>query len=58
MGFLGELRERGSAILLITHDFKLAHFCADRVSILRAGRITAQGVFARSEGRASDGAAP
>jgi energy-coupling factor transport system ATP-binding protein len=58
VAFLGELRERGSAILLITHDFTLAHFCADRVAILRAGRISAQGVFARSEGRASCVAPP
>ncbi|MEI6727724.1 MAG: ATP-binding cassette domain-containing protein, partial [Actinomycetes bacterium] len=52
VGFLRRLNEQGSAILLITHDFKLAHYCADRVAILRDGQIAATGVFRRREGRA------
>ena len=47
-----QLKAQGSAVLLITHDFKLAHYCADRVAILRDGQIAATGVFRRREGRA------
>ena len=46
VGILDDLKAAGSAILLITHDFKLAHFCADRAAILRDGRIAAEGGFA------------
>jgi energy-coupling factor transport system ATP-binding protein len=38
------LRAGGSAVLLISHDFKLIHRYATRVVLLRHGRITAQGV--------------
>lgn len=56
VGFLRQLKDAGSAILLITHDFKLAHYCADRVAILRDGVIAAEGVFERAE-READGPA-
>ena len=51
VSFLQLLRAQGSAILLITHDFKLAHFCADRVAILRDGKIGRDGVFEHEAGR-------
>ena len=51
VSFLQQLKAQGSAILLITHDFKLAHFCADRVAILRDGAISREGVFAREARR-------
>lgn len=57
VGFLRLLKEQGSAILLITHDFKLAHYCADRVAILRDGQISATGIFRQGEGRAASGGA-
>ena len=49
--FLQQLKAQGSAVLLITHDFKLAHFCADRVAILRDGTISREGVFEHAVGR-------
>jgi energy-coupling factor transporter ATP-binding protein EcfA2/nucleoside-triphosphatase THEP1 len=55
VSFLQQLKAGGSAILLITHDFKLAHFCADRVAILRDGRISRDGVL---ESRANEHAGP
>ena len=58
VGFLRRLNEQGSAILLITHDFKLAHYCADRVAILRDGRIAATGVVAPRGARPSQAVAP
>jgi energy-coupling factor transport system ATP-binding protein len=56
VGILEALKAEGSAVLLITHDFKLAHFCADRVIILRDGRIAAEGTFSRREGWTPRGA--
>jgi energy-coupling factor transporter ATP-binding protein EcfA2 len=44
MVLVESLREGGSAVLLISHDFKLIHRHATRVVLLRHGRITAQGV--------------
>ncbi|MBN1966260.1 MAG: ABC transporter ATP-binding protein [Anaerolineae bacterium] len=44
MTFLTQLnREEGTAILMITHDYKLVHRYADRVVLMRAGRIVADG---------------
>ncbi|HET6494822.1 MAG TPA: ATP-binding cassette domain-containing protein, partial [Thermoleophilia bacterium] len=51
VSFLRELKAQGSAILLITHDFKLAHFCSDRVAILRDGTIGRDGVFGHDAGQ-------
>ncbi len=58
VGVLQDLKAGGSAILLITHDFKLAHFCADRVMVLRDGRIAAEGAFSRRGARTGRGAEP
>ncbi|HSL95672.1 MAG TPA: ABC transporter ATP-binding protein [Thermoleophilia bacterium] len=40
---VGELRERGVALILATHDMAEAEKLADRVAILLAGRIVATG---------------
>lgn len=40
---IGELRERGVALILATHDMAEAEKLADRVAILLAGRIVASG---------------
>ena len=40
---VGELRERGVALVLATHDMAEAEKLADRVAILLAGRIVASG---------------
>jgi len=40
---VGELRERGVALILATHDMAEAEKLADRVAILLAGRIVASG---------------
>ena len=40
---VGELRERGIALILATHDMAEAEKLADRVAILLAGRIVATG---------------
>jgi energy-coupling factor transporter ATP-binding protein EcfA2 len=37
------LNERGSAVLLITHDYKLVHHWASRIVVLDQGRIVADG---------------
>ncbi len=45
-GMMGRLREstrEGDALLLITHDYKLVHRYADRVVLLRDGRVAANG---------------
>lgn len=47
MDLLTRLNERGCAILLITHDYKLVHRYAQRILLLRDGRIAADGVPAR-----------
>lgn len=43
MGRLRELTRQGQALLLITHDYKLVHRYADRVVLLRDGRVAANG---------------
>ena len=40
---IGELRERGVALILATHDMAEAEKLADRVAILLSGRIVASG---------------
>lgn len=37
------LAREGMGVLLITHDYKLVHHYADRVALLRGGRIQAEG---------------
>jgi energy-coupling factor transporter ATP-binding protein EcfA2 len=43
MEFLQELNRRGTAILLITHDYKLVHRYAERVMLMKEGRIILDG---------------
>lgn len=43
MDFLLSLTRSGTSVLLISHDFKLVHRYADRVMLLRGGRIAAEG---------------
>jgi energy-coupling factor transport system ATP-binding protein len=43
MDFLVSLTREGTSVLLISHDFKLVHRYADRVMLLRGGRIAAEG---------------
>lgn len=43
MDYLRRKSREGNAVLLITHDFKLVHRYADRVILLRDGRVAASG---------------
>lgn len=43
---IGELRAADRAILLTTHNLAEAEVLADRIAIIRGGRIVAQGTFA------------
>jgi len=43
MDFLSQLNAQGMTILLITHDYKLICRYAQRVVVLRDGRIVADG---------------
>jgi len=43
MDFVAHLNRQGSTILLITHDYKLAHRYARRVLLMREGRLVADG---------------
>ncbi len=43
MDFLIRLNQQGTAILLITHDFKLVHRYARRVVLMQTGRIVLDG---------------
>jgi len=45
MAFVQELNRSGAAILLITHDHRLVREYAQRVLLLREGRIAADGVL-------------
>jgi len=49
MDHVGRLNSRGMAILLITHDYGLVHRYAQRVLLLRDGRIVAEGSPRRPE---------
>ncbi len=54
MEFLLELNRGGTAVLLITHDYKLVHHYARRVALMRAGRIVADGLVPAREEVMSD----
>ncbi|MDZ7844424.1 MAG: energy-coupling factor transporter ATPase [Anaerolineales bacterium] len=43
MNYLRQLNEQGTAILLISHDYKLVHHYTDRVLLMEEGRITMRG---------------
>jgi peptide/nickel transport system ATP-binding protein len=43
LNLLGELKERGLAILFITHDLSLANYISDTTMILRRGEIVEMG---------------
>ena len=43
MDFLQEMNRSGCTVLLITHDFKVVHHYAQRILLLRDGRIAADG---------------
>jgi energy-coupling factor transport system ATP-binding protein len=47
MDFLTRLNKQGTAILLITHDFKLVHRYTRRVVLLQNGRIVLDGQVAK-----------
>lgn len=49
MDFLAELNRQGTAILLITHDYKLVHRYARRVFLMQAGHITLNGNLRREK---------
>jgi ABC-2 type transport system ATP-binding protein len=51
---VGELRERGAALILATHDMAEAEKLADRVAILLDGRIVASGTPRALTAAASD----
>lgn len=50
MSYLRQRTREGSAVLLVTHDFKLVHHYADRVVLLRNGRVTANGRVGHGHG--------
>jgi energy-coupling factor transporter ATP-binding protein EcfA2 len=47
MEFTAQLNRQGTAILLITHDYKLVYRYARRVIVMKDGRITHDGVLQR-----------
>lgn len=49
MEFLSELNAQGTAILLITHDYKLVYRYARRVILMEAGRIVLDGKLQHRE---------
>jgi energy-coupling factor transport system ATP-binding protein len=44
MDLVDHLRREGTAVLLISHDYKLIHRHATRIVLLRNGRVAAEGV--------------
>ena len=49
MDYLGQLNERGTAVLLISHDFKLVYRYARRVILMEKGRIKMAGHFVNKQ---------
>jgi ABC-type oligopeptide transport system ATPase subunit len=47
LNLLGELKQRGLGILLITHDLALGNYIADSAVILRQGRVVERGPTAK-----------
>ena len=53
MDFLSRLNRQGTAILLISHDYKLVHRYARRVFLLKDGRVHLSGQFEGSQNSTS-----
>ena len=47
LNLLGELKQRGLGILLITHDLALGNYISDSTVILRQGRVVERGPTAK-----------
>ena len=47
LNLLGELKQRGLGILLITHDLALGNYISDSAVILRQGRVVERGTTAK-----------
>lgn len=45
--YLGEQRDRGAALIVTTHILGEAELMADRLAVMRAGRIVAEGTLAK-----------
>ena len=54
LNLLGALKERGLAIVFITHDLSLGHYISDETIILRHGRIVESGPTTRVFGEPED----
>ena len=52
MAFLRKLNQEGTAILLISHDYKLVHHYARRVVLMAGGHIKIDGYLSEKEGSA------
>jgi ABC-type oligopeptide transport system ATPase subunit len=51
LNLLGDLKERGLAILFITHDLSLGNYLSDRAVILRRGQVVEEGPVERVFGQ-------
>jgi ABC-2 type transport system ATP-binding protein len=51
LGALADLRDRGCAVLLTTHDLPRAHRSADRVFVMAGGRLLSSWIGAELAGR-------
>lgn len=49
MGFLRRLSQQGTAVLLITHDYKLVYRYARKIILIEAGRIQQKGKLAQKQ---------
>ena len=47
LNLLGELKERGLAVLFVTHDLSLANYISERVIIMRHGAVVETGATAK-----------
>jgi energy-coupling factor transport system ATP-binding protein len=46
MDFLRQLNQKGTAVVLISHDYKLVHHYASRMLLMEDGRIKMSGKIA------------
>ncbi|MGD2027552.1 MAG: ATP-binding cassette domain-containing protein [Anaerolineales bacterium] len=49
MGFLRQLSQQGTAVLLITHDYKLVYRYACKIILIESGRIQMKGALAQKQ---------